>query len=119
VPYRKGTNMARVEFELDVLGGGEIDLGVAILSETPVILDGLETKNVVFALSNSLTRPVTITLSITKEGTAKDKATVSLLNDSMVITPGMTSENQLIIEANEAMVEGDVFLVRVTGTEGV
>jgi hypothetical protein len=110
--------MARVEFSLDIEGGGEIDLGVAILSDTPVILNGLESKNVVFAISNTLTRPVTIALSIVKEGAAKDKATVSLLNDTMVITPGQNAENQLIIEANEAMVEGDTFMVRVTGTEG-
>ena len=110
--------MARVEFELSVQGGGEIDLGVAILGETPVVLNGLESKNVAFQISNPLTRPVTISLAILKEGAAKDKATVSLLNDTMVITPGMTADNQLIVEANEAMVEGDDFLVRVTGTEG-
>jgi hypothetical protein len=111
--------MARGEFELMVQGGGETSLGVAILSETPVVLTGLESKTVLFSVSNPLTRPVTLVLTITKEGTAKDKGTVTLLNDTMVITPGVTAENQLMSEANEAMLEGDAFTVRVVGTEGV
>jgi len=111
--------MATVTFELQVQGGGEVELGVAILGDTPVVLNGIEQKSIAFEISNPLTRPVVLALSVIKEGPAKDKATVSLLNDSMTITPGATGSNQVIIESTEDMLEGDDFVVRVEGSEGV
>jgi hypothetical protein len=110
--------MATVQFEFSVQGGGEVDLGVNILGDVPVVLTGLETVNLAFELTNPLDRLVTISLTVTKEGAAQDKATVSLLSDIMAIPAGATEPNQLIIEANQEMLEGDEFLVRVDGTEG-
>lgn len=110
--------MANISFSITVVGAGSVELPVILPDGEAVELAGLGTIAVRFVVSNPLDRTVSIPqLSLAKEGTAKDKVSLSLLNDAVSIPANGTAENKVQIEANQPLLEGDSVKITVTGSE--
>lgn len=110
--------MAELRFTVQGVGGTPFPLPVQILVATPVVLTGLETKDVVFEVTNPMDRDVVLTSVLTEvKGPAAAKVNASLLFDAMTIPASGTLQNTLNLESVEAIYEGETFEVEISGQE--
>jgi hypothetical protein len=110
---------ANVNFRVEFVGAAAVTLPVDIVGGPGPFAIESTVVHVLFKVTNTLNRAVTFpSISVTKEGAAKDKVTVSLLQTGVSIAAGATLENKLIVEPNEPLVEGDSFSCTVSAVEG-
>ena len=111
--------MAAIRFTVTVKGGEPLELPVTFPEGSDFELIGLGSVRIHFIVSNPpqfTGTTVLPNLSIVKEGSAKDKVSVSLLSDSMTISGGGGSvSNTIIVEANKAFGPGDEVSITISG----
>lgn len=108
---------ATVEFTITVNGAGDVLLPVDFPDGNDVEIVDIGQETVAFVVGNILDRPVTINLEAVISGSAKDKISATVLQDSFTIDPGGEISNSLTVEASTALVEGDVATISVRGNE--
>ncbi|UCG53599.1 MAG: hypothetical protein JSW58_08580 [Candidatus Latescibacterota bacterium] len=107
--------MADFQFSITVTGKSPEGLFVELPEGADFELAGLGTIIIPFLIRSQMSEEVSLRLSREVEGPSKDKATVSIFADSMVIPPGARLSNHLTVEANEAFGEGDEISIEVSG----
>lgn len=110
--------MSKLSVEFQIVGKGSASLPVEIVTPNPAQIEGLDSVEVTFRVENILSRDVTIDeLTVTKEGPSAEKATGTLLDDTMTIAAGSKLENTLTVEATEPWTEADRATFKVEGAE--
>ena len=107
------------------LGAEDVLVPVAIVDPTKwkIPAPGTVKTLLVSVGPNPVAREVTFSsITVTKEGTAKDKVTVALVSNSLVLQAGATEQLALTVEANE-LVEpstdgSDVLTLVLSAAEG-